>query len=75
MINNWQIPRNKRKLYPVVDILSLFTLQTLGENWSNNLNRQLDFESELERFGLKRPGQRRDRRQVEHEPMNLGYII
>lgn len=80
MINNWQIPRNKRKLYPVVDILSLFTLQTLGENWSNNLNRQLDFESELERFGLKRPGQRRDRRAggartYESWLYNLGLIF
>ncbi|MGE8203051.1 AlwI family type II restriction endonuclease [Heyndrickxia sp. NPDC080065] len=62
MINNWQVPRNKRKLYPVVDILSVFTLQTLGDNWRSNLNRQLDFEAELERYGLKRPGQRRDRR-------------
>lgn len=58
MINNWHVPRNKRKLYPVVDILSLFTLQTLGNNWSNSLNKQLDFESELERYGLKRPGQK-----------------
>jgi len=62
MINNWMIPRNKRKLYPVVDILSLFTLQNMGEVWGHNLARQLDFESELERYGLKRPGERRDRR-------------
>ncbi|MDQ0197086.1 AlwI family type II restriction endonuclease [Neobacillus ginsengisoli] len=62
MINNWQVPRNKRKLYPVVDILSLFTLQNLGETWNHDLVRQLDFESELERFGLKRSGERRDRR-------------
>lgn len=62
MINNWQVPRNKRRLYPVVDILSLFTLQNLGENWRSNLSRQLDFEMELERYGLKRVGQRRDRR-------------
>ncbi len=62
MINNWQVPRNKRRLYPVVDILSLFTLQNLGENWRGSLSRQLDFETELERYGLKRVGQRRDRR-------------
>ena len=62
MINNWHVPRNKRKLYPVVDILSLFNLQTIGENWSETIDRQLDFEIELERFGLKRPGERRDQR-------------
>jgi hypothetical protein len=56
VINNWQVPRNKRKLYPVVDILSLFNLQTIGDNWSGNIHRQLDFETESERFGLKRPG-------------------
>ncbi|MFP5169259.1 restriction endonuclease FokI C-terminal domain-containing protein [Bacillus licheniformis] len=80
MINNWHVPRNKRKLYPLVDILSLFTLQTLGNNWSNSLNKQLDFESELERYGLKRPGQRRDRRAggartYESWLYNLGLIF
>lgn len=62
MINNWQVPRNKRRLYPVVDILSLFTLQNLGETWRQDITRQLDFESELERYGIKAVGQRRDRR-------------
>ncbi|WP_342545423.1 restriction endonuclease FokI C-terminal domain-containing protein [Lysinibacillus sp. FSL K6-4013] len=80
MINNWQVPRNKRKLYPVVDVLSLFTLQTLGDNWRSNLNRQLDFEAELERYGLKRAGQRRDRRAggartYESWLYNLGLIF
>ncbi len=80
MINNWQVPRNKRKLYPVVDVLSLFTLQTLGDNWSSDLNRQLDFELELERYGLKRPGPRRDRRAggartYESWLYNLGLIF
>ncbi|MFT4413372.1 restriction endonuclease FokI C-terminal domain-containing protein [Fredinandcohnia humi] len=80
MINNWQVPRNKRKLYPVVDVLSLFTLQTLGDSWRSNLNRQLDFEAELERYGLKRAGQRRDRRAggartYESWLYNLGLIF
>lgn len=80
MINNWHVPRNKRKLYPVVDVLSLFNLQTIGENWSDDLNTQLDFESELERFGLKRPGKRRDRRAggartYEAWLFNLGLIF
>jgi hypothetical protein len=80
MINNWQVPRNKRKLYPVVDILSLFTLQNLGDVWNHNLNSQLDFEAELERYGIKRPGQRRDRRAggartYESWLYNLGLIF
>jgi hypothetical protein len=62
MINNWMIPRSKRKLYPVIDILSLFSLQNLGDIWRQDLGRQLDFETELERMGIKRPGQRRDQR-------------
>jgi hypothetical protein len=56
------VPRSKRKLYPVIDILSLFSLQNLGDVWRADLGRQLDFESELERMGIKRPGERRDRR-------------
>ncbi|MFN7251522.1 MAG: restriction endonuclease FokI C-terminal domain-containing protein [Anaerobacillus sp.] len=80
MINNWQVPRNKRKLYPVVDVLSLFTLQNLGDVWNHDLARQLDFETELERFGIKRPGQRRDRRAggartYESWLFNLGLIF
>jgi hypothetical protein len=62
LINNWHVPRNKRKLYPVVGILSAFSLQNLGDIWSRDLNRQLDFETMLEDMGLKRPGARRDRR-------------
>lgn len=62
MINNWHVPRNKRKLYPVVDILSLFTLQNLGNVWQHDRNRHLNFEEELERYGLKREGTRRDQR-------------
>lgn len=62
LINNWHVPRNKRKLYPVVDVLSAFSLQNLGDIWAHDLNRQLDFEAILEQRGLKRPGSRRDRR-------------
>jgi hypothetical protein len=62
VINNWHVPRNKRKLYPVVDVLSVFTLQNMGQRWTRDVGRQLDFEAELEHMGLKRPGQRRDQR-------------
>ena len=79
MINNWHIPRNKRKLYPVVDILSIFTLQNLGDIWGGDLIRQLDFEAQLERYGIKRMGTRRDRRAggartYESWLFNLGLI-
>ena len=62
MGNNWMIPRNKRRLYPVVDILSLFTLHDTGVDWGRNISQQRNFEAELERFGLKRVGSRRDGR-------------
>lgn len=80
MINNWHVPRNKRKLYPVVDILSLFTLQNLGNVWQHDRNRHLNFEEELERYGLKREGTRRDQRgggarTYESWLYNLGLIF
>lgn len=80
MINNWHVPRNKRKLFPVVDILSLFSLQTLGEAWKHELDKQLIFEAELERYGLKKTGERRDRRAggartYESWLYNLGLIF
>lgn len=62
MINNWHVPRNKRKLYSLVPSLSAFSLQNLGDIWVKDLNRQLDFEEILEEKGLKRKGTRRDQR-------------
>lgn len=62
LINNWHVPRNKRKLFPIVPSLSAFSLQNLGDIWVKDLNRQLDFEEMLEEKGLKRKGSRRDQR-------------
>jgi len=62
VINNWHVPRNKRKLYPIVPSLSAFSLQNLGDIWVKDLDRQLDFEEILEEKGLKRKGPRRDQR-------------
>lgn len=62
LINNWHVPRNKRKLYPIVPSLSAFSLQNLGDIWVKDINRQLDFEDILEEKGLKRKGTRRDQR-------------
>ncbi|WP_043934191.1 restriction endonuclease FokI C-terminal domain-containing protein [Bacillus sp. EB01] len=61
-INNWQIPRNKRKLYPVVDSLTLFKLYNADKIWKDNLESQLKFEEDLEIYGIKREGDRRDQK-------------
>ncbi|WP_017687639.1 AlwI family type II restriction endonuclease [Paenibacillus sp. PAMC 26794] len=62
MINNWMLSRPNRKLIPIIDTLSVFSLLTLGESWTSDVQRQLNFELELERAGLKRSGSRRDQR-------------
>lgn len=62
MINNWMLSRPNRKLIPIIDTLSVFSLLTLGESWTTDVQRQLNFELELERAGLKRSGTRRDQR-------------
>lgn len=80
MGNNWFIPRNKRKLYPVVDVLSLFVTQNVGLDWDSNRDLQREFEDALERFGLKKSGDRRDgraggARTYEAWLSNLGLIF
>lgn len=55
-------------------------MQNLGDVWNQDLNRQLDFETELERYGIKSPGERRDRRAggartYESWLFNLGLIF
>ncbi len=62
MINNWMIPRNKRKLTSVVDSLIAFSILTVGGEWSGEVDKQRQFEALLERQRLKRPGDRRDMR-------------
>lgn len=61
-INNWQIPRNKRKLFPVVDAFTLFRLHNADKVWKDNLQSQLQFEEDLELYGIKGEGDRRDRK-------------
>lgn len=56
------LSRPNRKLIPIIDTLSVFSLLTLGESWSSDLQKQLNFELEIERAGLKRSGTRRDQR-------------
>ena len=47
MINNWMLSRPNRKLIPIIDTLSVFSLLTLGESWTTDVQRQLNFELEL----------------------------
>lgn len=60
MPNYWMIPRPKRKLLSVVDVLSAFSLVSLDQLWRGERGTQLSFEEELERVGVKAPGPRRD---------------
>lgn len=60
MKNTWIIPRNKRKLTPVVEILSAFHLDALNKQWSGERDRQVQLETTLEELGIKRTGHRRD---------------
>ncbi|MEW4264486.1 restriction endonuclease FokI C-terminal domain-containing protein [Priestia megaterium] len=60
MINNWHVPRNKRKLYPIVLALSEFSEQNLGSTWAKDKKRQLTYEEILEEKGLKKKGKRRN---------------
>lgn len=60
MLNYWMIPRPKRKLVAVVDVLAAFSFVTLAQQWQGQPETQLSFEEELERLQLKAPGPRRD---------------
>ncbi|MFJ7649231.1 AlwI family type II restriction endonuclease [Lysinibacillus sp. NPDC097279] len=80
MINNWVIPRNKRILNPANEILALYNWLVVGQIWNGDTNLQLEFEDALERFKLKNPGNRRDRRAggartYESWLLNLGLIF
>jgi hypothetical protein len=61
MKNHWILPRNKRTLWAVPQVLSVFNV-ALNRSWSGNVDLQLEFESLLEKHGLKRTGTRRDQR-------------
>jgi hypothetical protein len=61
MLNYWAVPRPKRKLITVPEVLTTFALLSYNQQWQGQVGRHLDFEEELERAGLKRVGDRRDR--------------
>lgn len=61
MINYWFIPRPKRKLNSIPEVLTTFAEVSLNQQWSGKKNTQIDFENVIEEAGLKRKGERRDR--------------
>lgn len=57
----WWVTRPKRKLNPIPEILAIFSSVALGKKWTGNRLVHIAFEDELERAGIKRVGERRDR--------------
>lgn len=62
MANYWMISRPKRKLNSVPEVLAIFIEVCLDAEWRGNIDVQLEFESALEKYGIKRDGDRRDQR-------------
>lgn len=60
MINYWWVTRPKRRLNSIPEVLSSFSEIALNEEWRGQRNTHLSFEDGLERYGLKRIGERRD---------------
>lgn len=62
MIDNWMIPRPKRRLTQVPQILQAWSVIALRERWQGDRDRHLSFEDTLELAGVKAKGDRRDQR-------------
>lgn len=62
MLNYWWVTRPKRKLDSIPETLKCFSSVALEKVWKGNTEVQLAFESELEKCGLKRQGERKDQR-------------
>ena len=62
MLNYWWFTRPKRKLNSVPEVLACCAEVSLNEEWHGNVYTHLAFEEALEKAGLKRIGERRDRR-------------
>ena len=62
MLNYWWVTRPKRKLNSIPEVLACCADVSLNSEWQGNIYTHLAFEESLEKFGLKRIGERRDRR-------------
>lgn len=60
-LNYWWVTRPKRKLNCIPEELAAFSNVALNARWTGRRDIHILFEEELERCGLKRIGERRDR--------------
>ena len=60
MVNFWWVSRPKRKLNSVPEVLAIISEISLDQEWEGQKRRQISFEDQLERAGIKRVGERRD---------------
>ena len=60
LLNYWWVTRPKRKLNSIPDVLAVFAESTTKAIWVGQRGTHLSLESELEKSGLKRIGDRRD---------------
>ena len=60
MLNYWWVTRPKRKLNSIPDVLAVIAESTTEAIWVGERGTHLSLESELEKSGLKRIGDRRD---------------
>ncbi len=60
MLNYWWVPRPKRKLDSVPEVLAAFADISLNQEWEGQRDTQIKYEEALEKAGLKRVGLRRD---------------
>jgi len=62
MLNYWWVTRPKRRLTSIPEVLAAFSSVALNASWEGARDLHLLFEEELENSGLKKVGDRRDRR-------------
>lgn len=62
MLNYWWVTRPKRRLNSIPEVLACCAGVSLDQEWQGSVYTHLAFEEALEKAGLKRVGERRDRR-------------
>lgn len=60
MLNYWWVTRPKRKLNSVPETLAAIEKTSLDQEWQRQRGTHLQLEEELEKYGIKREGERRD---------------
>ena len=61
MLNYWFIPRPQRKLIRIPSIVTAFSQIIVDQQWSGQVGKQRSIEDELEKSGIKKKGERRDK--------------